>query len=282
MTRERLSRYNRPAPGNMDPTSDLYEFLCDRNQELQYLTDRNRPRKPKAIAGKVIPIHVHKYPITVWELFLGTNTILGRNLPRDGLTFKEIEFVRQAEPEYLATLRRNRLLAKSRFLGGRDMRGIWVGNEWWTVYRDIELPFVLFADRHFFNSKYLPPTQATLNQMNQMGRMLGSNERMHGEDEFTAEIWQRICILEPYVRATDAMPRDGFLSVSDPSAFSEPTFFLSVYFRPGIGWSVAMACESNAVVRKGTLVKMQAGEIRPGDGLYQVKTRLLTASEACV
>jgi len=269
LTQSKLDQITPPRPGNMDAASDKFEFLCKMYQQLHCLLELEQPRLVEPKPTKVLPIHIYKYPKHVWDLFVGESVINERNLPRYGLTYKEIEFVRNASPEYKADLKQGRQQAKAQFLDGLQERGLWVGNEWWIITADTDVPFIMFCDRLFFNPNYMDISKATLNQMHESGRLLGSNARMNGGIGYIADIWQRICILEPYTRSSPSNPRYSFLSISPIVEFFEPPFYLTVYFKEDVGWGVAMAVLGGHVVESGTMVKLSGSEVRTGNDTIQ-------------
>ena len=205
----------------------------------------------------------------VWMLFVGVSSINGHDLATNGLTYMDVESIRNASPEYHEFLRQEREKAKVEFLRGREMGAIWVGDEHWTVYAKYPLPFIMFTDRHWFNPSFLRLDQATLNQMNGAGRMLGSNALMHGEHEFTAEKWQRMCILEQYIRHDEGRPRDRFLSMEPVDAFYKRSFYTAIYYNEETGWGMVMVAKSTILIPKGVYVKFQGSEIRVADGIHQ-------------
>ena len=109
VTSAQLDEFPYPAPGNMDPSSPKYAFLCRRYQELKYLISLPTTRFVHLDFKNKYPIHVFKQPKIVWELFIGDNFINGRNLSLYGITHTEITFIRNAPQEYRTRLKQFRM-----------------------------------------------------------------------------------------------------------------------------------------------------------------------------
>ena len=151
--------------------------------EHHYAQLQNKKQKKK------VDMRAFEYGTWVSRLFLGTELKTHDDITAFLADENSIRSCKARREEY-----------KREFLGGAACKDLWLPYGVWKVRHDVELPFLILVDLPWFNSRSVLPHEATLDEMQQSGRIVHANQTFYDKYSHYAKTLGHLLAIEPFVR----------------------------------------------------------------------------------
>ena len=257
-----------------DEREDDMAALDHKYDDMSRMYFRLNARVSEPPPAHVQPASMHAFRYNCWvsRLFFG-QCWLGKTITHETITDV------MNDPEELAQCMQRRRDYKQEFLGGRTRRNLDLPFGIWVVSRDIDMPFLIPVDLHWFNGESVDPNRATWQEMQQAGRLVGANEALYRSNQTYAPLLKRLLQLERHLvfdyemygrTAAETNSLWWFWHEKKRFVWYRPAHLTVITHLPILGWSAFLAVPRATVERnldkyiipRGAIAATFAGEVR--------------------
>jgi hypothetical protein len=242
----------------------------DRMRELfvRYAKDSKDQRD----GADPVSLNFHRISDLAWLLFLG-------EIPhRSTVTFETIDdIVRGLEGDGLRRERCLRMKSGTKRLlmaaNGERPACVFVGQTAWIVKADVDLPWMVPVDMHWFNPTAVPPDTATLSEMQQMGRLTKANPYLYRNNPHLKHLLRLLLHLERHVTYSPDQYHSMFLdwNRNDLYTWYKPQHQVVMAHNRSLQWCMFLAVPAALVeanltrilIPRYSFIAYFAGEVRP-------------------
>jgi len=240
-------------------------------QKLFFGHFKRNPNTPRET--DVIPMQLYECNEWVWKLFVGVDW------KEKTCTYEMIDKLLSESEEVLLEYKEARHDYKMQYLDGETTKSLEVDGVWWIVKNSVDLPWIIPVSFHYHNPKAVKPAEAYPSEMEQCGRIIGTNERLYKTDP----IYKKLLYL-----ATKLEKRLMFDEIAAVAGTETSLFFswfrnCNVWYKPpfklyvshnythgyhifiGIPRNIVEANRDKILIPKFTIITSLEGEIRPLD-----------------